>query len=79
MKTTFTKKEVIELIRFYCKHQRILSQLPVPWRQYGITDEIHKAICDKIRIDANVEKFMPLEKENFTKRLKEIKSDLKLK
>lgn len=75
-KKTFNRKEVIELIRFYCKHQRILCQLPVPYKCYGITEEINDAICKKIRVDADIERFnMHLNKEDFEWRLNEIKSE----
>lgn len=76
MKNTFNKKEVIELVRFYCMHQRILCQLPVPYKQFGITEEINGAICDKIR-NADIERLMPLSKENFRHILKEIKDEQK--
>lgn len=75
MKNTFNRKEVIDLIKFYCRHQRILCQLPVPYKEFGITKEINEAICKKIRIDADIDRFMPLKKQDFEKTLNEIKDE----
>lgn len=71
MKDTFTKKEVILLIRDYCHNQRIICQLPVPRNMY-ISEEINEMVCKKIRIDADIEKVMPLKSANFEKILKRI-------
>ena len=77
MKDSFNTKEVIELIRYYCKLQRITCQLPVSLIQYGITKEVEDSICEKIRIESDIERFIPYDQESFGDVLMEIEREKK--